>query len=59
MLDAAFRNIGRASEVQTWNGDIRWLTIAAGPAGGRTGPAFARACHLMDQAGLNLVPADA
>ena len=56
LLDAAFRNIGRATEVQVWHRHVRWLTIAAGPANGHTGAAFTRACELMNHAGLNLVP---
>jgi hypothetical protein len=58
LLDAAFNNIGRANEVRRWHGQVRWLTLATGPTGGETGPAFTRACELMADAGLNPVPAD-
>jgi hypothetical protein len=59
VLDAAFHNIGRAGEVRAWHPDVRWLTIADGPAAGATGVAFQRACALMTEAGLHVVAPDA
>jgi hypothetical protein len=59
VLDAAFHNIGRAGEVRAWHPNVRWLTIAAGPAAGSTGAAFERACALMTDAGLHVVAPDA
>ncbi len=56
VLDAAFHNIGRAGEVQAWYGEVQWVTVAAGPREGKTGEAFTRACALMSEAGLNIVP---
>lgn len=58
VLDAAFRNLGRASEVAHWNHGLRWITVADGPTSGDTGRAFARARVLMSEGGLNVVPPD-
>lgn len=56
VLDAAFHNIGRAGEVRAWHGDVRWVTIATGPASGDVGRGFTRACEVMRDAGLHVVP---
>jgi hypothetical protein len=56
VLDAAFRNLGRASEVAHWHQGLRWVTVADGPTHGETGRAFARARELMSEGGLNVVP---
>ena len=52
LLDAAFRNAGRATEVRRHHPQVRWLTIAEGPGT----PAFARARELMNDAGLDVIP---
>lgn len=59
VLDAAFKNVGRAGEVRLVEPGVQWVTIAAGPLSGVTGSAFRRACAVMSEGGLNVVPADA
>ncbi len=58
ILDAAFRNIGRAGEVSSYHPGVRWITIAAGPGTGKRESAFRRGCRLMEDAGLNVVQPD-
>lgn len=55
ILDAAFRNTGRMSEVRHYHDGVECLTVATGPTSGVLGPAFRRAITVMNDNGLNVV----
>lgn len=55
VLDATFKNIGRAEEVRLHHPSTEMLTVVSGPTGGATGQALVRAHELMDGVGLNIV----
>lgn len=55
LLDAAFKNVGRAHEVAAYHAGVQWLTLAKGPASGPACAAFERACVVMNDAGLQVV----
>ncbi len=55
IIDAAWDNVGRASEVGHFHPGTHWLTLALGPETGPTGQAFTRAVEVMDAADLNVV----
>ena len=55
IIDAAWTNAGRATEVNHFHAGTRWLTLALGPSGGTTGAAFTRALEVMAEANLNVV----
>lgn len=58
VLDAAFKNVGRAGEVNAHTRGVSWLTVATGPSAPACGPAFRRACELMNDAGLGVIAPD-
>ncbi len=55
VIESSWSNAGRAAEVRLHHPRARWLTLALGPQGGVTGPAFTRALQVMDDGGLNVV----
>lgn len=55
IIEAAWTNVGRATEVAHFGHRPVWLTLALGPDSGQTGRAFTRAVQVMAGAELNVV----
>lgn len=55
IIDGAWTNVGRASEVSHFLPTTRFLTLALGPSTGAAGRAFTRALEVMDGADLHVV----
>lgn len=55
VLDATFKNIGRADEVRTYHPNTEMLTVVTGARGGAVGEAVVRAHELMNEAEMNIV----
>jgi hypothetical protein len=55
IIDAAWKNAGRAHEVGREHPSTQWITLAMGPSGGATGRAFSRAVEVMSDNHLHVV----
>lgn len=55
VIEGAWRNVGRAQEVNHYLPGAQWLTIARGPEAGPTGRAFTRALEVMQDGDLNVI----